>query len=53
MISPSDAQLMISATSPAALAVPVTESVKDAMRARILRSMLLSVAQRRKEASAP
>ena len=53
VISPSDAQLMISATSPAALAVPVTESVKDAMRARILRSMLLSIAQRRKEASAP
>ena len=44
---------MISATSPAALAVPVPESVKDAIRARILRSMLLSVAQRRKEASAP
>ena len=51
VISLSDAQLMISATSPAALAVP--ESVKDAIRARILRSMLLSVAQRRKEASAP
>ena len=53
VISLSDAQLMISATSPAALAVPVPESVKDAIRARILRSMLLSVAQRRKEASAP
>ena len=53
VISLSDAQLMISATSPAALAVPVPESAKDARRARILRSMLLSVVQRRKEASAP
>jgi transcriptional regulator of stress and heat shock response len=52
VISAADAQLMTSATSAAALSVPVTESVKDAMRARILRSMLLTVAQRRKEAGA-
>ena len=40
-----DAQLMTAATSPAALSVPVPEAVKDVMRARILRSMLLCVAQ--------
>ena len=36
---------MTAATSPAALSVPVPEAVKDVMRARILRSMLLCVAQ--------
>ena len=41
-----DAQLMTAATSQLALSVPVPESVKNVMRARILRSMLLSVAQR-------
>ena len=44
-ISARDAQLMTAATSPAALSVPVPEAVKDVMRARILRSMLLCVAQ--------
>ena len=48
-ISKNDAELMASATSTAALSVPVPENVKDAMRARILRSMLLSVAQRAPE----
>ena len=41
-----DAQLMTAATSQMALSVPVPETVKNVMRARILRSMLLSVAQR-------
>lgn len=45
-VSESDAKLMIAATSASALSVPVPENIKDAMRARILRSMLLSVAQR-------
>lgn len=53
VISPSDAQLMTAATSTAALSVPMPENLKNAMRARILRSMLLSVAQRRKEAVTP
>ena len=47
IISARDAQLMIAATSPAALSVPVPEAVKDVMRARILRSMLLCIAQHR------
>ena len=46
VISENDAKLMIAATSAAALAVPVPESIKNAMRARIMRSMLLSVVQR-------
>ena len=45
-ITGEDAQLMCAATSAAALSVPVPEAVKNVMRARILRSMLLSVAQR-------
>ena len=45
IVSSRDAQLMAAATSPAALAAPVPESVKDSMRARILRNMLLSIAQ--------
>lgn len=48
-ISENDAKLMGAATGTAALSVPVPENVKDAMRARILRSMLLSVAQRAPE----
>ena len=46
VINENDASLMMAATNAAALSVPVPENVKDAMRARILRSMLLSVAQR-------
>ena len=46
VVDKNDAELMIAATSAAAVAVPMPESVKDAMRARILRSMLLSVAKR-------
>lgn len=45
IISVRDAQLMIAATSPAALSVPVPEAIKSVMRARILRSMLLTVLQ--------
>lgn len=47
MISAGDAQLMIAATAPAALSAPVPEEIKNAMRARILRSMILTVMQRR------
>lgn len=45
-ITAEDAQLMSAAISPAALSVPVPEGVKNVMRARILRNMLLAVAQR-------
>lgn len=46
VISSQDAQLMIAASSPLALSAPVSEAMKDVLRARILRSMLLSIAQR-------
>ncbi len=46
LISSSDAQLMMAAVSPAAFSVPVPEMVKDALRAKVMRSMLLSIAQR-------
>ena len=38
---------MTAATSEAALSAPAPEAVKNVMRARILRSMLLCIAQRR------
>lgn len=44
-ISAKDAQLLVAATSPAALSVPVPEGIKNVLRARILRSMLLTLAQ--------
>ena len=50
-ITAKDAQLMIAATSPAALSAHAPEAGKNVMRARILRSMLLCVAQRPAEAS--
>ena len=52
-ISVRDAQLMIAATAPGALSVPVPEAVKNVMRARILRSMLLCVAQRGAQETQP
>ena len=45
-ISENDAAMMIAATSAAALSVPVPEAIKDALRSRILRSMLLALSQR-------
>lgn len=45
VITDKDAQLMAAAVSPAALSVPVPEAVKNVMRARIARSMLLCVLQ--------
>ena len=47
MISEDNAQLMRAATSAGALSAPMPAEMKDALRARILRSMVLSVAQRR------
>ena len=42
-----DAYLMAAAVSPAAFSVPVPEAVKNVLRAKVMRSMLLSIAQRR------
>ena len=45
LVSQESAQLMISAVSQRALSLPLPIALKDAARARILRSMLLTVAQ--------
>lgn len=47
MVSREDALLMCAATAQSALSVPLPENVKDALRSRILRSMLLRVVQRK------
>lgn len=46
LVSGEDAALMAAAVSPAAFSVPVPEGVKDALRAKVMRAMLLSIAQR-------
>ena len=46
-VSREDAALMLSALSDQALSVPMPENVKDRLRARIMRSMLLCLMQRR------
>jgi len=46
-ITQNDALMMAAATSASALTVPVPEGVKNALRSRILRSMLLALAQRK------
>ena len=54
-ISRDDGLMIASALSPQALSVPVPEPVKSALRARIMRCMLLTVArreQRRKQTAA-
>ncbi len=43
LVGDEEARLMLAAVSPQALSVPVPESAKDAIRARILRNMILSV----------
>jgi len=47
LVSVEEAQLMAAAVSPSAFSVPVPEGVKDALRAKVMRSMLLAIAQRR------
>ena len=47
LVSVEEAQLMAAAGAPSAFSVPVPEGVKDALRAKVMRSMLLSIAQRR------
>lgn len=49
VVSPEEAHLMAAAVSPQALSAPAPEAVKDALRAKILKSMLLAVAQRWQE----
>ena len=46
VVSPQEAQIMAAAVSPQALSAPMPETVKDVLRAKILKCMLLSVMQR-------
>lgn len=45
-VSADDARLMAAAVSAQAFAAPIPESVKNALRAKVMRSMILSLAQR-------
>jgi transcriptional regulator CtsR len=45
ILNPFQAKIMLSAISSQALSVPVPDPVKDAIRARIMRSMLVTVAR--------
>ncbi|MHC1785537.1 MAG: CtsR family transcriptional regulator [Christensenellales bacterium] len=40
------ARMMYSALAPQALSVPIPEAIKDAIRAKILRSMLMNISQK-------
>ncbi len=44
-VSDDQAHMMFCALAPQALSVPIPEQLKDALRAKILRSMLLSIAR--------
>ena len=52
-ISREDGMMIAAALSPQALAVPVPETVKCALRARIMRSMLLNIARRNQRTKQP
>ena len=45
-IEPTDAALIAAAISPTSLAVPIPEKMKNALRAKIMRNMLLTVIRR-------
>ena len=45
-VSADDARLMASAVSPQAFAAPIPEGVKNVLRAKVMKSMILSIAQR-------
>lgn len=47
VVTGQEASLMASAVSPQALSAPLPESIKDHLRAKILKSMLLNILQRR------
>ena len=49
VVSLDQAQLMAAAVSPQALSAPVPEAIKDAMRAKILKYMLLTIAQQQSQ----
>lgn len=49
VVTLSQARTMAAAVSPQALSVPVPEAVKDVLRAKILKTMLLTVMQQRQE----
>ena len=46
LITAQEAPVMASAVSAKALAVPIPEALKDAMRARMMKSMLTTIAAR-------
>lgn len=48
LVTPDEASLMLSAVSPQALSLPLTVELKDAFRAKILKSMLLEVGRKAK-----
>lgn len=48
-VSATEAALMLSAVSPQALSLPITTEMKDALRAKILKSMLLEISRRVKD----
>lgn len=50
VVSLEEAQLMAAAVSPQALSAPMPEAVKDVLRAKILKYMLLTVTQQKKTA---
>lgn len=45
-VTADDARLMAAAVSAQALSAPVPEGVKDALRAKVMKSMILAIAQR-------
>jgi len=52
VITDREASLMAAAVSRQALSVPVPEGIKDALRARILKSMLIAAAQGKRDGTA-
>ncbi len=46
IVSPNEAALMIAAVSPQSLSLPLPEELKDALRAKILKSMLMETARK-------
>ena len=49
LITSGEAGVMAAAVSPQALSLPLPADMKDALRAKILRNMLLEIARKQKE----
>ena len=49
MVTKGEAAMMNAALSPQALSLPLSAEMKDALRARILKNMLLEVARKGKD----